>query len=118
MSHNIHTYAAKNEGTNRTVAPGGEFKYKLTKDESVKITCDIHPWMLGWVYVSSDNRWAVSASDGSFTIADVPAGEYKLTIWHEQLGKARATVVVAEDGSSEPVKIKMGKKKAGGRRRR
>ena len=118
VSHNIHTYAAKNDGENKTVAPGNGLKYKLEKGEAVKITCDIHPWMLGWVYVSEANRWAVSEADGSFEIKDVPPGDYKLTIWHEKLGKAKATAVVGPDGSSEPLEVKMSTKKKSGRRRR
>ena len=74
--------------------------------------------MQGWVYVSEANRWAVSAADGSFEIKDVPPGEYKLKIWHEKLGTAKATAVVAPDGSSKPIEVKMSAKKKGGRRRR
>ena len=119
VSHNIHTYAAKNEGENRTVGPGGTLDYKLAKGEAVKIQCDVHPWMLGWAYVTEDNRATVTSTSGEFKIENVPAGEYKINIWHEKLGKGKATVIVAEDGSSKPVEVKLGgKKKGAGRRRR
>lgn len=118
VSHNIHTYAAKNDGTNKTVASGGELLYKVEKAEAVKIACDIHPWMLGWLYVTDATHSAISGTDGAFTIEDVPPGSYNLTIWHEKLGKAKAKVTVAADGSSEMVQVKMGAKKGGGRRRR
>ena len=74
--------------------------------------------MQGWVYVSEANRWAVSAADGSFEIKDVPPGEYKLTIWHEKLGRAKATAVVGSDGSSKPIEVKMSAKKKMERRKK
>ncbi|MCP3920289.1 MAG: hypothetical protein GY711_32585 [bacterium] len=119
VSHNIHTYAAKNDGENQTVAPGGDLMYKLEKAEAVKVACDIHPWMVGWVYVTDGTHWGLSGADGAFELKDVPPGDYRLTIWHEKLGRAKAEVSVGADGSSKPVAVKMGaKKKGGGRRRR
>ena len=74
--------------------------------------------MLSYAYVTDATHWALTGEDGMFTIEGVPAGEYKLEIWHESLGKAKGTATVAADGSSEAVEIKMGAKKKGGRRRR
>jgi len=48
----------------------------------------------------------------------VPPGTYKLTIWHEKLGKAKANVTVADDGSSDAVEVKMSEGGGGGGRRR
>lgn len=118
ISHNVHTYATKNEGLNKTVAAGGKLDQKLEKAEAVRVACDIHPWMESHVYVTDATHYTVSAADGSFELPDVPAGTYKLEIWHSKLGKGKGEVTVAEDGSSEMVEIKMGAKKKGGRRRR
>tara|TARA_R110002126_G_scaffold5414_4_gene28621 strand:+ start:8863 stop:9618 length:756 start_codon:yes stop_codon:yes gene_type:complete len=118
VSHNIHTYAVKNSPLNKTVAGGASTKQELKKDEVVKVTCDLHPWMASHVYVTDATHWALTGTDGAFKIEGVPAGKYKLTIWHEKLGKAKADVVVAEDGSSKAVTVKMGEEKKGGRRRR
>jgi plastocyanin len=118
VSHNIHTYAVKNSTLNKTVAGGASSKQEVKKAEVIKVTCDLHPWMASYVYVTDATHWALSGADGSFTIEGVPAGKYKLTIWHEKLGKAKADVVVAEDGSSEAVAVKMSNKKKGGSRRR
>lgn len=51
---------------------------------AMRIKCDSHNWMLGWLYVT-DNLAAVSGSDGRFRLEAVPAGTYELTVWHEQL---------------------------------
>lgn len=51
------------------------------------VTCNIHPWMKAYMLVRKDGYAAVSAADGSFQIADLPAGEpLEFQVWH-----ARAT---------------------------
>jgi len=51
------------------------------------VTCNIHPWMKAFMLVRKDGYAAVSAVDGAFTIADLPAGEpLEFQVWH-----ARAT---------------------------
>lgn len=113
IPHNVHTYPAKNEPDNQTVGAGKDIKRKYTMAEPVKVACDIHPWMGSWVYVTEGTHFAVTDASGNFSIANVPAGEYKLEIWHEKLGKGKGTAVVKEDGTCEAVNITMGEKKKG-----
>jgi hypothetical protein len=49
------------------------------------VTCNIHPWMKAYVIFRKDGYVAVSAADGTFTIADLPAGEtIEFQAWHER----------------------------------
>jgi plastocyanin len=60
----------------------------------VRLTCNTHPWMRGWIVVT-DERAAVSGNGGAFELRDLPAGTYELRLWHETLKAApqRVTVV-------------------------
>ena len=118
VSHNVHTYAVKNAPLNKTIAGGASATQTLSKAEIVKVTCDLHPWMASHVYVTDGTHWGLSGTDGVFTISGVPPGTYKLTIWHEKLGKAKADVTVKADGSSDAVEVKMSEGGGGGGRRR
>lgn len=48
----------------------------------VVLGCNIHDWMLGYIYVTDDPWFAVSDDDGRAVIADLPAGRYVVTLWH------------------------------------
>jgi hypothetical protein len=52
-----------------------------------QVTCNIHPWMTGWVAVRPDPFFAISAADGMFEIKGLPAGkDLELQAWHERSG--------------------------------
>jgi plastocyanin len=50
----------------------------------VRIFCNVHAQMRGLVLVLDTGLSAQPGSDGSFTLADVPPGEYVLHAWHER----------------------------------
>src|SRR5881396_2435009 len=53
----------------------------------VRLACDVHPWMRGWLVVLDHPHAAVTGTDGRFAIATVPPGSYTLALWHEVLGR-------------------------------
>lgn len=61
--------------------------------------CNVHPEMEAFVFVSPTPYFAVSAKDGSYTIKNVPAGKYTLTIWHEKLKGKPVEITVPETGA-------------------
>jgi hypothetical protein len=92
--HNIHTYSTANPSINKAQP---KFKKtmteKLEKPEFVKITCDVHSWMLGWVAVVPGPA-GVTDKDGVAKIENVPAGKQKIEVWHETLGKQEKEIEV------------------------
>jgi len=68
----------------------------------VKSVCDVHPWMNAWIGVFDNPYFAVTGSDGTFEIKNVPAGDYTLVAWHERFGKLSQPITI-KDGS--PVDI-------------
>jgi len=55
--------------------------------------CNIHPQMSATVVVRDNPYFAVAAKDGSFRIAGVPAGEYRLVAYHERAGEGLPVAV-------------------------
>jgi plastocyanin len=60
----------------------------------VRLNCNTHPWMRGWIVVTDDMA-AISGGDGKFTMPTVPAGTYEVRLWHEQLKAPAQTITVA-----------------------
>jgi plastocyanin len=69
--------------------------------EVLTLKCDVHPWMRAYVAVSPHPYFATTGEDGSFSLANVPAGTYTLEAWHESLGTKTAEVTVKEGGTAE-----------------
>ena len=63
---------------------------------NVRFSCNTHPWMRGWMVVTTDAA-AISGADGRFTIDNVPAGTYELRVWHEALKGEPQKVTVSPD---------------------
>jgi plastocyanin len=64
----------------------------------VRIYCNIHPQMSAYVLVRDNPFWARPSADGSFEIADVPAGAWVLKAWHERSGETEQPITVPETG--------------------
>jgi len=97
INHNIHTYSFENDPINIMFTPEqNEYEQEFEEPEIIKIECDLHGWMEAWVVVTENPFFDISGKNGTFTIANVPPGEYTLNAWHELLGSKSQTVKVGE----------------------
>lgn len=48
----------------------------------VILGCNIHDQMVAWIVVSDTPWFGVTGEDGKLQLADVPAGSYRMRIWH------------------------------------
>lgn len=101
--HNVHTVPKANKEENQVqMANGADLTFTFEKPEPfLKFQCDVHQWMLAWVYVLDNPYFAVSGADGKFTIKNVPPGKYTLEAAHRKLGTQEAEIEVKADGASQ-----------------
>src|SRR3989454_3173269 len=106
--HNIHTYSTANPSINKAQP---KFKKVMTekfeKPEIIKLTCDVHSWMLGWVAVTPGPA-AVTDANGVAKLENVPPGKQTVEVWHETLGKQTKDVEV-KAGQTTKVSFEMKK---------
>jgi plastocyanin len=99
--HNVNIQPAEgsgNKGDNKAQIPNGpDLTFSFSKPELfLKFKCDVHSWMFAWVSVFDHPYFAVSGKDGSFKIANVPPGKYKIQAAHRKAGTVTQDVEVKE----------------------
>jgi plastocyanin len=58
----------------------------------VTVGCNIHDQMRAYVYVVDAQYFGRTTADGSFAVADVAPGEYRVQIWHPRARDLRPLV--------------------------
>jgi hypothetical protein len=88
FSHNMHWLGGDdNPGDNKLIPAGGKIEIQLVASQRpVALSCDIHPWMKGWVRVFDHPYFAVTDADGKFEIKNAPAGKYNIVMWQGSVG--------------------------------
>jgi plastocyanin len=59
----------------------------------VVLGCNIHDWMIGYIYVSETPFFAKTESTGTAILQDLPPGEYMLRIWHPSMERPEEATV-------------------------
>ena len=98
-THNIHPEPNPMTGNipwNRSQPPGASPIVQSWKAQEVAIPvkCNIHPWMHGW-FVVVKGPYAITNDSGSYTIENVPPGNYTVTAWQETYGMQTQKVSVS-----------------------
>jgi plastocyanin len=100
--HNTHGYYGKRTAFNLALPNQGQrIPVELTRAGEVRVDCDAHGWMEGWVYVVDNPYHSLTSADGKFSIPEVPAGTYKLVAIHPFTGPVEQSVTVAAGKPSD-----------------
>ncbi len=108
--HNTHGFYGKRTAFNLALP---DEKAKITTDLSkpgeVRVECDAHGWMLAHIYVAETPYTMLTGKDGSFSITDVPPGNYTLVATQSYTGDIEMPVTV-KAGEAAKVAIELKKK--------
>jgi len=69
----------------------------------VVLGCNIHDWMIGYIYVSDSPWFAKTNAEGRAEIADLPARGYTVRVWHAQQEGT-------EDATRQPLDVVSGRR--------
>ena len=98
--HTAHAFFTNGQPQfNVGLYPGRVSRKPLVTPGIVKILCEVHPWMGAYIVITDHPYQAVTDAYGEYLISDVPAGTYKIRVWHESLGSEEKSVEVKAGGS-------------------
>src|SRR5262245_52186958 len=86
LLHNLHSTPRANPPFNRTQPKGRTITIAFEKPEIIRVTCDLHSWMRGWVVVAEHTYYTITDGAGEFEFKGVPPGRYDLRVWPVRLG--------------------------------
>jgi plastocyanin len=101
-AHNVHGRPKQIDGWNFLMSrPNSTRDVTFDKPEvGVLVSCDVHPWMRAYVSVFDNPYFAITPSNGTVTLKQVPPGNYVVGVWHETLGTLVQPVTVAPSGTA------------------
>lgn len=86
VAHNTLATCRTNAAFNFNLPPGAKQDVTFANAERLPVTvqCGSHPWMKAYLLIQDSPYMAVSATDGSFEIVNLPAGvELEFQVWHD-----------------------------------
>jgi len=108
LLHNVRSAGKENPPFNRAQPHARSISFSFKQPEVLRIDCDLHSWMRGWVIVAEHPFYAVTNEQGEFSLENVPRGKYTMQVWQESLGTVTQQVVVGDKGITT-VSVAMGK---------
>lgn len=103
--HNVFSVSGENRFDLGLYKSGASKAVTFRKAGVVKVYCNIHSGMVGFIVVVDTPLWAVSDASGAFSIPNVPPGSYTLKWWEEKAGEKSREIVVTENGPSLSLEV-------------
>ncbi len=95
-THNINPSPGNNRDWNVSQAPSSNpIVRKFARQEiMIPVKCNVHPWMRAYIGVVAHPYFAVTGSDGTYSLEGLPPGDYTVEVWHERLGAQEQQVTL------------------------
>lgn len=103
--HNVHPKTKNNKEWNEAEqANGGSVTRKFEKPElMIPVGCNQHPWMKMYLNVMPNPFYAVTGTDGNFTLKGLPPGTYTIAAVQEKLGEKTQTITLGPRDDKQSV---------------
>jgi hypothetical protein len=99
--HNIHPVPKENHVWNQSQPAGAApIDRSFPNPElAIRVNCNVHPWMRGYLFVFRHPFYAVTTKDGTFSLSGLPPGDYTIEAWQEQYGVQDQQVTIGPKDS-------------------
>ena len=104
--HNVFSVSGANRFDLGLYRSGTSKSRTFVEPGLVRIYCNIHPQMVGFVMVVDSDFKTVTGPDGSFRFDGVSAGAYVVKAWHEESSETSQPVTVGASGDA-PLSLRL-----------
>ena len=104
--HNVFSVSGENRFDLGLYRRGKSREKTFPASGLVRVYCNIHPQMVGYIRVVESDFYAVTGPDGNFAFEGVPPGERTVKAWCESGGETSAAVSVRA-GRAVPVALSL-----------
>jgi plastocyanin len=105
IRHHVYSFSAPKRFEIKLYAGKPGQPIVFDKPGEVAIGCNIHDWMEAHVLVVDSPFFAKTAADGKAAIQNVPAGRYRLQLWHPQQKTHAAPAEIQIGAAPSPLKL-------------
>lgn len=101
FNHNVFSLSEENSFDLGLYGRGATRSIRFRRPGVVRIYCNIHAGMSALVVVRDSPHFTQPSTDGSFSLASVPPGNYALHVWHERTPQVTREVRVPATGLAD-----------------
>ena len=105
ITHNVRLAFSDNDSTvlDAETDPGAHADFLFDREGGYEVTCDHHPGMRAFVFVTSAPYVVFADHAGAFRLADVPPGSYTLAVWSVDAARRSEQALEVAGPSTEVV---------------
>ena len=108
--HNAYSKSEAKKFDLGLYAPGKSRSTTFDKPGIVRILCNVHPSMEAFIVVKEHPYFTAPDQSGNYRLNDVPLGNYRLRVWHPQLGISETGVEIVREGEVVDINFDLKKK--------
>lgn len=93
VRHHVYSFSPAKRFELRLYAGNHASAVQFEQPGIVTLGCNIHDWMVGYIYVLDTPYFAKTGGDGTASLSQLPAGNYVARLWHPRIDGSAPIVV-------------------------
>lgn len=85
IKHHIYSFSSVKTFEQELYEGTASTPVTFDKAGIVELGCNVHDWMLGYIYITETPYFGMTDEQGRLTLPSTPAGEYDVTVWHPRM---------------------------------
>jgi plastocyanin len=93
IRHQVYSFSPPKKFESHLYAGSAAPPVLFDKPGVVVLGCNIHDWMVAYIYVSDTPFFATTTATGTAKIAGLPPGDYSVRVWYPDMVQTEAATV-------------------------